>query len=121
MEAFCAYPWPGNIRELENLVERAYILERSDILSPQGFPSELIPSDAAVVSGGQGQELTLAAARSIANAEFERRYVVNLVARNRGKIHLSAKAAGITPRHLNRLMTRYQISKTEYKRMDQEK
>ena len=38
MEAFRAYSWPGNIRELENLLERAYILETSEILTPENFP-----------------------------------------------------------------------------------
>ncbi len=41
MEAFQEYSWPGNIRELENLIERAYILEKSSVLTPESFPSEL--------------------------------------------------------------------------------
>ncbi|MBI5764803.1 MAG: sigma 54-interacting transcriptional regulator [Planctomycetes bacterium] len=32
MRRFVAYPWPGNIRELENIVERAVILANSDVL-----------------------------------------------------------------------------------------
>jgi len=120
MEAFRAYSWPGNIRELENLVERAYILESADTLSPQGFPSELIPLGAATRVDGQGRELTLASARRIAIAEFERRYVKELMARNRGKINLSAKAAGITPRQLNRIMARHHIHRNDYVEGDQE-
>ncbi len=120
MEAFRAYPWPGNIRELENLVERAYILESSDTLSPQGFPSELIPSGALTLVSRPQRELTLAEARSITMAEFERRYVTDLVDRNRGKINLSAKDAGITPRQLNRLMARHHINKNDYKGGSQE-
>ncbi len=44
MEALERYPWPGNIRELENLIERAYILETSSVLNPESFPSELFPA-----------------------------------------------------------------------------
>ena len=44
MEAFREYSWPGNIRELENLIERAYILEKSSVLTPESFPSELFVS-----------------------------------------------------------------------------
>ncbi|MCB2145593.1 MAG: sigma-54 dependent transcriptional regulator [Deltaproteobacteria bacterium] len=120
MEAFHTYSWPGNIRELENLVERAYILECADTLSPQGFPSELIPPGTATKVDGQGQDLTLASARRIAIAEFERCYVKELMARNRGKINLSAKAAGITPRQLNRLMARHHIHRNDYKGRDRE-
>jgi formate hydrogenlyase transcriptional activator len=37
MEALVAYPWPGNIRELQNLVERAVILSRGEILELADF------------------------------------------------------------------------------------
>jgi DNA-binding NtrC family response regulator len=43
IEAFTKYPWPGNIRELENLIERAYILETTSVLRPESFPSFLKP------------------------------------------------------------------------------
>jgi len=45
IDAFGNYPWPGNIRELENLMERAYILEESPILMPDSFPDELFTSN----------------------------------------------------------------------------
>ena len=32
MEALCRWPWPGNIRELENFLERAVILTRGSVL-----------------------------------------------------------------------------------------
>ncbi len=32
MDAFCRWPWPGNIRELENFLERAVILTRGSVL-----------------------------------------------------------------------------------------
>ena len=49
-------PWPGNIRELENLIERAYILETTSTLTPDSFPSELfentLPASAVAVDTG---------------------------------------------------------------------
>ena len=39
MFAFCSYPWPGNIRELQNLIERAVILSNSGVL-PNPLPTE---------------------------------------------------------------------------------
>jgi formate hydrogenlyase transcriptional activator len=38
MAALCSYPWPGNIRELQNLVERAVILSNDGVL-PNPLPS----------------------------------------------------------------------------------
>jgi formate hydrogenlyase transcriptional activator len=38
MSALCSYPWPGNIRELQNLVERAVILSKNGVL-PNPLPT----------------------------------------------------------------------------------
>jgi formate hydrogenlyase transcriptional activator len=41
MQALLRYPWPGNIRELQNLIERAVILTESDVLQLPALPSRL--------------------------------------------------------------------------------
>jgi transcriptional regulator of acetoin/glycerol metabolism len=43
MSAFCSYPWPGNIRELQNLIERAVILSNDGVL-PNSLPATEIQS-----------------------------------------------------------------------------
>lgn len=45
MEAFCSYCWPGNIRELQNLIERAVILARDGVL-PNPLSAADLPSAA---------------------------------------------------------------------------
>jgi formate hydrogenlyase transcriptional activator len=42
MAAFSSYPWPGNIRELQNLVERAVILSQDGVL-PNPLPKSVAP------------------------------------------------------------------------------
>jgi formate hydrogenlyase transcriptional activator len=39
MEALVSYPWPGNIRELQNFIERAVILTEGDVLQLTALPS----------------------------------------------------------------------------------
>ena len=39
MEALVGYPWPGNIRELQNLIERAVILTKGNVLQLPALPS----------------------------------------------------------------------------------
>jgi len=39
MEALVRYPWPGNIRELQNFIERAVILTKGDVLQLSALPS----------------------------------------------------------------------------------
>ena len=115
LDAFYKYSWPGNIRELENLVERAYILETSTKLTPASFPSELIGPEAKPVFILSSEALTLAQARQIGIEEVERNYLKEVLARNKGRIGESAKASGISSRQLNKLMNKYGIKKEEFK------
>ncbi|MFC1891966.1 sigma-54-dependent transcriptional regulator [Thermodesulfobacteriota bacterium] len=110
-----SYPWPGNIRELENIIERAYILENSSILTLASFPEELIIADHSMAKILVNSASTLSDARQKAIEAFERIYIHDLLYRNRGKINLSAEEAGISTRQLHKLMTKYHIRKDTFK------
>jgi len=86
MEAFAKYSWPGNIRELENLMERAYIIETSSVLTPESFPSELFTCEAPTARVPVNSSLTLAEVRCQGIDDTERQYLKELLTRNRGKV-----------------------------------
>jgi len=115
MEAFQHYPWPGNIRELENLVERACILETSSILTPASFPAELFPGGSCVAPPPAGVGLTLAEVRARATAEAEKGYLREVLSRNGGRINRTAETAGVTVRQISKLMRRYGIRKETFR------
>ncbi len=109
------YAWPGNIRELENLVERAYILEKSNVLTPDGFPGELFETEIRFDSFPVDPSLTLAQARRAAVEAIEKKYLEELLTRLRGKIQPTAASAGITTRQLHKLMKKHGMHKEDYK------
>jgi len=115
LEAFSKYSWPGNIRELENLIERAYILETSSVLTPEGFPSELFISGDVRAQLPRSSALTLAEVRRRGIETIERQYLKGLLTTNEGRIGKTAEAAGISARQLHKLMTKYGIRKEEFK------
>ncbi|MEJ2039334.1 MAG: sigma-54 dependent transcriptional regulator [Desulfosarcinaceae bacterium] len=115
VEALSNYGWPGNVRELENLIERAYILETSSLLTPESFPRELFDLQEASAIMSVDTTLPLAEARKAALEDFERRYIKDLVTRNRGRINASAAEAGVSTRQLHKLMSKYGIRKENYK------
>ena len=115
MDAFQRYPWPGNIRELQNLVERACILETSSILTPASFPTELFANGLSAAPIHVETQLTLADVRSRAVREAETHYLRELLARTGGRINRTAKAAGITVRQINKLMHKYGMKKEEFR------
>ncbi|MDD5207546.1 MAG: sigma 54-interacting transcriptional regulator, partial [Desulfobacterales bacterium] len=115
IEAFQNYSWPGNIRELENLIERAYILEKSSALSPESFPGELFESRTSSRASAYDAGQTLGEARKRALKEIESNYLREQLTRHGGRIKDSAGAAGITTRQLHKLMTKYGIRKEDFK------
>ncbi|OIP90973.1 MAG: hypothetical protein AUK26_08195 [Syntrophaceae bacterium CG2_30_58_14] len=116
MEAFQRYPWPGNIRELENLVERACILETSSILTQTSFPAELFTKAPSALSAPTGRTgLTLAEARARAVAEVEKSYLQELLARTGGRINRTAESAGVTVRQISKLMRKNNIRKETFR------
>ena len=109
------YSWPGNIRELENLMERAYILEKTNILSPTSFPSDLFTFESLGAGQATQKVPTLADIRRKAVEEAERRYLREILTMNRGRIEKTAAIAGITSRQLHNQMQKYALRKEDFK------
>ncbi len=114
IQAFQQYEWPGNIRELENVMERAYILETASTLTPESIPIELIENDTPSFLP-LDVSIPLADARRIAIDDFERQYLKALLVKYNGRINKSAEASGISTRQLHKLMVKYGIRKEDFK------
>jgi DNA-binding NtrC family response regulator len=115
MEALKRYDWPGNIRELENLIERSYILETSSTLTPDSFPGELFTGDEPVAQIALNPSQTLAKVRSKGIENIERQYLAEILTLNRGRINRAATHAGISTRQLHKLLTKYSIKKEDFR------
>jgi DNA-binding NtrC family response regulator len=113
--AFQRYSWPGNIRELENLIERASILETSSVLTPNSFPMELFIDQTAMPENLVDTSKTLHEVRRQGVEKIERQYLQELLKTHHGKIAATAEAAGISVRQLHKLMTRYELQKRDFK------
>ncbi|MFH1135701.1 MAG: sigma-54 dependent transcriptional regulator [Pseudomonadota bacterium] len=115
MLVLAKYSWPGNIRELENLIERAYILESGSFLRAEGFPSELFAFES--LGGGKtSQDVpSLAEVRRLALEQVEKRYLREVLSLNKGRIDQTAAAAGVTTRQLHNLLTKYGLRKEEFR------
>jgi DNA-binding NtrC family response regulator len=115
LEALSCYSWPGNIRELENLVERAYLLEKGATLSLMGFPSEFFALGKLASPAPNGQVPTLNQVRTHAVDLAEMKYLHEILALNKGRVDRSAAMAGITTRHLHNLLAKHDLHKEEFK------
>jgi DNA-binding NtrC family response regulator len=116
LEVFKNYPWPGNIRELENLIERAYILETSSLLTPASFPGELFTAQQTRKAGSLDASLPLAEVRRRGVEALEQDYLQEVLALHRGHIQKTAEAAGITTRQLSKLLKKHGLKKESFKK-----
>jgi len=115
LQAFMQYSWPGNIRELQNLIERAHIIEQSSVLTPESFPGELFENQANTGGIRIDSSLTLKELRQAGISQMERLYLKEVLAEENGGISGTARRAGITTRQLSKLMNRHGLRKEDFK------
>lgn len=113
--AFLTYSWPGNIRELENLIERAYVLEKAHILTPDSFPFAIFQDNKTPkVLVNLYPSLNLNEARRYTLDSFERSYLIELFQASKGSLKEASKLSGVTVRQLHKFMAKHQMSSKEF-------
>ncbi|MDD5724007.1 MAG: sigma-54 dependent transcriptional regulator [Syntrophales bacterium] len=115
LQAFMRYPWPGNIRELQNLIERAHIIEQSSVLTPESFPGELFENETGAGGIRIDSSLTLKELRRAGVEQMERLYLKEILTEERGSVSSTARRSGITTRQLSKLMNKYSLRKEDFK------
>jgi len=102
MAALQSYEWPGNVRQLRNVVERTVILtprERMSRIEPDMLPSEINNSR---VSGELGMPSLMGAPLREARENFEREYLKVQIRRFSGNISRTASFIGMERSALHR-------------------
>ena len=123
LQALCDYDWPGNVREIMNVIERAILLCKTDEIGMSELPHVFKGDGAVPVSALPGVNLdvsdwidkTLPEVQQAVLAEVERQYLTLLLKKNRGRIDLTARMAGIHPRGLYNKMRQLGLRKEDFK------
>jgi two-component system, NtrC family, response regulator AtoC len=105
-----AYSWPGNIRELENTIERAVTLARQPMLTPEDLPVEVREGVASAWSPDLSPEEQSFFAGTPTLDEVEKRYVQYVLSRTQGNLSRAAKILDIDRRSLYRMLERFKIA-----------
>jgi DNA-binding NtrC family response regulator len=104
MEVLMDYDWPGNIRELENVIERAAILCRNTIIEPQDLS---LPSTPMSLPAGSHTDNKIGTALPL--KEIERMHIEGVLRSFRGNKAEAAKILGISLKTLYTKIQQYQI------------
>ena len=111
MEAASMYSWPGNIRQLRNVIEACMAMENGDYL---GVPvlSQFIELQHEISGNGEAEVEEGEYARAL--SRFEMDYLKGLLRKNRGNIEAAAREAGMNMATIYRKIKKYNIKKEDY-------
>jgi transcriptional regulator with PAS, ATPase and Fis domain len=105
------YSWPGNIRELENVVQRAVALGQNEWITlaelPLHFHNEPIKA--------RNGKPTLVEAKQMAIQQIERQFLLEMLAKYQGNVTKIATDSGMTRRNLHRLLKRHRLNAEEWR------
>ncbi len=108
LDLLLAHDWPGNIRELKNLVERLVIMTPGPVIRAQDVPlSPALPSTPRVADALR-KPFEAPSLRD-ARTDFEREYIREQLARHGWNISRTAEAIGIERSNLHRKIRQYGI------------
>ncbi len=116
MQFLLSYDFPGNVRELENIIERGVIFCRGNILDTKDlFMERELEEGPEGESPGDRELLSFKEAKENAIQMFHRRYIQSLLRESGGNISRAAEVAGIQRQYLHRLMKDVGIEAEEFK------
>jgi two-component system response regulator PilR (NtrC family) len=107
MEIFDNYEWPGNIRELENLIERAVVLAKTKLITRNNLPPFLLETE-------NDQEIARLPSESSGTLKeqtkrFQKNWIMEALKKSHGVQKKAAQILGVKPTTLNEMIKRMGI------------
>jgi len=111
VNALIHYDWPGNIRELRNIVERMCILSSNNCIKIDDIPQEIINTDSSFsMESSWLNEMNYKDAKNQWLKTFEKEYITNALENVNGNISRAAEKSGINRRTFHRLLQKYKVT-----------
>ena len=99
------YAWPGNVRELKNAIERAVALGEGELIVPADLPEAILET---AEGAGRGETVGLPEFHAAVN-NFKKTLIVDAVREAHGNVSSAARALGLHPNYLHRLITNLEL------------
>jgi len=114
LSSLMRYSYPGNVRELENIIERAVIMEKGDILTK--IDLKRLGSGKYNKQSLIGNDIeTFRKTKTEIVEKFEKEYFTRLLRMYNGNMSRASEHAGINIKNFHEKMARYGLKKEEFK------
>ncbi len=121
LELMKKYRWPGNIRELENIVERAFIIESSTLMTKSSLPDQMKSDLTSISLNPQSDLSSVVPVKSdeplnfeIFKEQAEKEFITSALKANKGKINQTVAQANIPKNTLLRKIRKYAINVKDF-------
>mgnify|MGYP001573076587 FL=1 len=114
MELLQTYCYPGNVRELENLIERAVMLTKGDVILPDSF-GETVLSDVAKTVPLPISSPVFRKSRDYLLKMFEKQFITEQLSKHHGNVSAAARASKMTRQNFQRLMAKHKIRASAFR------
>jgi two-component system response regulator AtoC len=115
MDVLLNYRWPGNIRELENAIERACVTARGSEIRPENLPPELSAAPAQKLPFQIDLDRPLPDLLHDATAAIEQQYIRKALKKTQGNVGRCARLCGLSRRSMTAKIAEHQIDKSAFK------
>ncbi|MBI3581887.1 MAG: sigma-54-dependent Fis family transcriptional regulator [Nitrospinae bacterium] len=105
MKRLTSYDWPGNIRELQNVLERSVVLSDHSVIGEADLPENLNLSSSRLVSSGEERLVSFKEAKR----RFEKEFIEAALAQNSGNISRTAVMIQLARKNLQDKIKAYGI------------
>ncbi len=109
MEILANYDWPGNIRELENLIERAVVLTKTNFITRENLPPFIVAQREKEAAATETQDLNLKEGLQ----SFQKKAIISALKQSKGIQKKAASLLGVKPTTLNEMIKRLNIDASD--------
>ena len=110
------YPWPGNIRELQNIIERAAVLTRDNVIRLENLPVVFAELALQGSADEAGADTSFRGERERHVSQVEAGLIKRYLRETGGNVSAAARMAGVPRRTFYRMLSRHGLSGADFQK-----